>query len=210
MNTLFLIGGVVTVVFCVALSPFRAQAESRPDLVEVRSLDPSILVDLAYAREDNIFGRPFYERSACLLLRPAAEALVRAQTILRGMGLGLKCLDCYRPLGVQQEMWRVFPDPKYVARPEHGSNHNRGIAVDATLVDADGRELPMPTAFDDFSPRAASGFRDLPEEVLRNRELLHKVMRDAGFAPYGGEWWHFDYIAGKGAPLLSIPLHDLE
>lgn len=210
MNVLTLLGAVAALVLCVAAAPSGARAASLPDLVDVRSLDPSIQVDLAYAGADNFFGRVFYGRNVCYLLRPAAEALIRAQAALRGMGLGIKCLDGYRPHGVQQEMWRVHPDPKYVARPERGSNHNRGVAVDATLVDAAGRELPMPTAFDDFSPRAASGYMDLPEEVLRNRELLHTVMRDAGFAPYAGEWWHFDYVAGRGAPLLSIPLEDLE
>ncbi len=179
------------------------------DLVNVSSLSPDILVELAYARPGNVFGRVFYSREVCCLLRPAAEALAQGQAILHGKGFGLKCLDCYRPLRVQREMWSLCPDPTFVAPPDRGSNHNKGIAVDLTLVDLEGRELPMPTPFDDFSPRASAGFMDLEEEVLRNRALLRDTMRSVGYVPYEEEWWHFDYAPLREAPLLHIDFDDL-
>ncbi len=108
------------------------------------------------------------------------------------MNLGLKVWDCYRPLAVQRVLWAILPDERYVANPATGSHHNRASAVDLTLVDSKGKELQMPTGFDDFSPRAGHDYQDLPVQAIRNRELLKGLMEKAGFIPLPEEWWHYD------------------
>jgi D-alanyl-D-alanine dipeptidase len=98
-----------------------------------------------------------------------------------------------------------------VAAPWHGSRHNRGAAVDITLVDLKtGKELPMPTAFDDFTEKAAPDYPHLPDEVIRNRNLLITTMQQFGFSVYPHEWWHFDYIGWKKFPLMDLSFDELE
>jgi D-alanyl-D-alanine dipeptidase len=127
---------------------------------------------------------------------------------LRKKKLLLKLWDCYRPLSVQKLFWALVPDPRYVADPRTGSRHNRGTAVDVTLADAEGRELAMPTGFDDFSPRAGHGETDLPAAVLANRRLLTETMQKAGFRPLQSEWWHYDDSEG-GDGLLDVTFDEL-
>ena len=116
----------------------------------------------------------------------------------------LKILDGYRPPSVQRELWKVKPDPRYVAHPDKGSRHNRGAAVDVTLVKADGSEVPMPTAFDDFSEKAAADYAKLPAEVIKNRKLLQDAMTKHGFTILKAEWWHFDDSDWKSFPIEEI------
>ena len=125
------------------------------------------------------------------------------QAALRPRGLGLKVFDGYRPHAVQKALWRVRPDPRYVADPAKGSRHNRGSAVDVTLVDAEGRELPMPSAFDEFGERSHLDFTDAPSESLANRETLQKAMRSEGFLPLPTEWWHFDAPGWRAFPVMD-------
>ncbi|MFN8644953.1 MAG: M15 family metallopeptidase [Candidatus Binatia bacterium] len=143
-------------------------------------------------------------KARCCCARRAAERLL-APAGGGGAGLGLKVFDCYRPLSVQRAMWTVF-DERYVADPAKGSRHNRGAAVDLTLVDANGRELPMPTGFDDFSARAHRDYDDLPPAVLANRAQLERLMTDAGFTGLLIEWWHFDADGWERFDVLDVPL----
>jgi D-alanyl-D-alanine dipeptidase len=178
-------------------------------LVEIASLDPSIVIDVRYATADNFVGRPMYPVGRAFLRGSAADHLVQVQQRLREQGLGLKIWDAYRPLSVQWALWEAVPDPNYVADPRRGSRHNRGAAVDLTLVDAEGRELAMPTGYDEFSERAHLDFVDLDAEILRNRAVLQEAMIAEGFQPLSTEWWHFDAPGWRDFPLLDIPLEDL-
>ncbi len=128
------------------------------------------------------------------------------QADLRSLGYGLKIFDGYRPLSVQKLFWSILPDPKFVADPAQGSRHNRGYAVDLTLVDAAGNEVLMPTPFDDFTEKAGRAYMDLPKEALAHRALLEAAMTCRGFIPYESEWWHFDFRGYEGKPNLDIPL----
>jgi D-alanyl-D-alanine dipeptidase len=110
---------------------------------------------------------------------------------------------------VQKIFWSLVPDPRYVADPAKGSRHNRGTAVDVTLVDAQGNELPMPTLFDDFSSRASRDNMNLPIQILKNRETLENAMKKAGFLPFPSEWWHFDDNAWQSFELLDIRFSDI-
>jgi len=175
------------------------------DLVDVEKLIPGIVLDIRYATTNNFTGQRLYPSAKCYLRRAAAEKLRTAQAELATSGYGLKIFDGYRPLSVQRKMWEVFPQPGYVADPKKGSRHNRGAAVDVTLIRlADGSELTMPTPYDDFTERAHRNFADLPEEAIRNRNLLEAVLTKRGFVGLPTEWWHFDDADWKNYPLLDI------
>ena len=160
---------------------------------ELVRLDRSILIDMKYASTENFVEEKMYDCSRCFLRPAVAEAVVKAHRQLQQQGLGLKMLDCFRPRPVQWQLWEKVPDPRYVADPRKGSMHNRGAAVDLTLVDAQGKELPMGTPYDFFGPEAHPAYTDLPAEVLQNRQLLKETMMTHGFKPIRTEWWHFSY-----------------
>lgn len=190
---------------CLLLPVARVQAASPEELglglVDVGVLEPSIVLDIKYATADNFTGQVLYPSARCLLREPVAQRLLQAQRKLRAQGLGLKVFDCYRPVSVQKKMWAVLPDETYVANPASGSRHNRGASVDVGLVDAEGRELPMPSKFDEFSERSHLDFAAAAPELLHNRQLLQNAMRQAGFLPVSTEWWHFDAPNWRDYPL---------
>jgi len=179
------------------------------DLVDIKEVNPRIVVDIKYASEDNFTKKRLYDSNTCFLRRSVAVKLNTVQKELEGMNLGLKVWDCYRPLAVQRILWEVLPDDRYVANPKTGSRHNRASAVDVTLVDSEGKELRMPTGFDDFSPRADHRFQGLPDQVVKNRELLKGLMEKAGFIPLPEEWWHYDDENWMQFDLMDLPFHDL-
>jgi D-alanyl-D-alanine dipeptidase len=194
----------------VALVPallLAAAAAHPPDLVDVARVVPDAQLDLRYATADNFLGRKVYPSARCLLVRPAARRLARAAAALRAQGYRLRLWDCYRPLSVQWEMWRIRPDPGYVADPREGSNHNRGAAVDLTLVRAGGAEVEMPTPFDTFDARAHSDATDgVSRAARRNRATLRRAMERAGFLVHPNEWWHFATRNARKLPVLDVPL----
>lgn len=180
-------------------------------LVELNSLIPKIPLDIRYATSNNFTGKAVYAEARCFLQRPAAEALAKVQVELEAQGLSLKMYDCYRPLSVQKKFWALVPDERYVANPAQGSRHNRGMAVDLTVVDRrSGKELNMPTGYDDFTVRAHRDFGNLPAEQLRNREVLEKVMVKHGFAPLPTEWWHFDFQGWERYPVLDVDFKEID
>jgi D-alanyl-D-alanine dipeptidase len=173
-------------------------------LVNIERRSPRIVREVRYATADNFTHKAVYDRAECWLNGVAAARLDAVQKELEAQGLGLKVWDCYRPLSVQKKFWALVPDERYVANPAKGSRHNRGAAVDLTLVRADRTELPMPTAYDDFTTRAHRDFKHLPADVLANRALLEKVMVKHGFVPLPTEWWHFDSEGWESFPIMDI------
>jgi D-alanyl-D-alanine dipeptidase len=178
-------------------------------LVNVHERNPHIVLEMRYATSNNFTHTALYDRAECWLNAVAAARLDAAEQDVEQQGLRLKVWDCYRPLSVQKKFWSLVPDERYVANPAKGSRHNRGAAVDLTLVAADGTELPMPTAHDDFTVRAHRDFRDLPADVLRNRALLEKVMVKHGFVPMPTEWWHFDSEGWDSFPVMDVDFGSL-
>ncbi|MHC4234599.1 MAG: D-alanyl-D-alanine dipeptidase, partial [Planctomycetota bacterium] len=178
-------------------------------LVDVSLIDPRILIDLRYATADNFTGQQLYPVARCLLRESVARRLQRVQDRLVRRGLGLKIYDGYRPLSVQRKLWEIVPDPKYVADPAKGSRHNRGAAVDVTLVDFTGRDLEMPTGYDDFSPAAHRDYSGGTKASRQNRQILTDAMEAEGFRGLADEWWHFDAPGWEGYPLLDVPLTDV-
>jgi D-alanyl-D-alanine dipeptidase len=169
--------------------------------VDIAALNPHIRLDIRYATTNNFTHRRVYEVARCMLREGTARKLDAVQRDLERMGLGLKVFDCYRPLSVQRKFWAILPDERYVADPAQGSRHNRGAAVDLTLVTSDGHELRMPTGFDDFTEKAHRDFQALPPEAIRNRTLLERVMKKRGFVPLPTEWWHFDDLDWRKYPI---------
>lgn len=182
-------------------------------MVEPVLLDPGIRLDMRYATTNNFTGVQVYPSARCYLREDIARRVVAAHRALRRKGLGLKLYDCYRPFSVQEAFWRVMPDERYVLEPrrENGamvksSRHNRGAAVDATLVDRKGRELPMPTEFDDFTEKAHRGSKAPSAEARRNSEVLERAMTEQGFVGLPTEWWHFDGPGWESYDPLDVPL----
>jgi beta-lactamase class A len=195
----------------VALYVETVRGDSTKRLVDVAEFIPSIPIDMKYATTGNFTGKQLYDYPKAFLRYPAAKALRSAQREFNGMGLGLKIWDAYRPYAVTELMWEQVRDARYAANPRNGSRHNRGCAVDVTLIRLDtGDELQMPTGYDDFSERAHLDFDDLADEVLENRDLLISVMVRHGFDPLPSEWWHFDYRDWRNYELMDISFDDLQ
>lgn len=182
-------------------------------LVELTRLDPSIRLDIRYATPDNIAGRMLYSEARAFLARPAAEALVRVHAAARTQGYGLTIFDAYRPWRVTKALWDATPPgPRrhYVANPREGSKHNRGCAVDLSLHDvATGRLVPMPSDYDDLSPRAHRDYSGSSDEARSNRALLERLMAAEGFAGLPHEWWHFDFAGWRDYPILDVPFEEI-
>ena len=179
-------------------------------LVDLRTLKQEWKYDIRYATRSNFTGEQLYPYAGAWLQRDAAIALRRVQRDLHREGLGLKIYDGYRPLHVQQKMWDLIRDERYVSNPaKNAGRHTRGTAVDVTLVDARGRELPMPTPFDDFTEKAHRDAQNIPPAARRNSERLARVMARHGFIPYPYEWWHFDFAGWEKYPPLDVPLTSL-
>ncbi|MDB6124712.1 MAG: D-alanyl-D-alanine dipeptidase [Pedosphaera sp.] len=181
-----------------------ASCKDEDTLVNVEKLIPGIVLDIRYATTNNFTGKQLYPVAKCYLRKPAAENLKLVQEDLHGMGYALKVFDAYRPLSVQKKMWEVYPHEGFVANPAKGSRHNRGAAVDLTLITLDGKEVPMPTGYDDFTEKAHRRYMDLPENVIKNRKLLSDVMRKHGFHGLPTEWWHFDFQNSEKYEILDI------
>lgn len=185
-------------------------AAREDDFVELKRLESSLAIELPYATEDNFTKEKLYPVARCFLRRRVAESLVAAHRSLADRGLGLKIWDGYRPHSVQYRMWEKAPFPGYVGDPKLGSKHNRGAAVDLTLIDLEtGKELAMPTPYDEFTPRAHRDYFKLPPEVAENRRILQETMRAHGFMTIESEWWHFDHREWSRFPLSDVSLETL-
>lgn len=191
----------------IALLVAAVMTTSGGRLVDVTEQIPDAVLDIRYATAENFLGRRLYPAARCLLREDVARRLVRAAERLRARGYRLRLWDCYRPRTIQWEMWRARPEPGHVADPRHGSNHNRGAAVDLSLADRDGRNLEMPTSFDDFGPRArASATAGVSLTARLHRQILRDALEAEGFAVNPMEWWHYDAPGAKSHPVLDLPL----
>jgi CubicO group peptidase (beta-lactamase class C family)/D-alanyl-D-alanine dipeptidase len=182
------------------------QSLAHDPLVDIAEYDPRMVVDVKYATADNFVGEPVYPIARCLLRKSAAQRLARVQDRLEADGYGLKIHDGYRPLSVQKRFWKIMPDPRYVADPRKGSRHNRGAAVDVTLVDACGGGVEMPTKYDDFTEAAHRNYAGGNETSRQNRDRLAAAMEAEGFKGLADEWWHYDAPGWEQLPLLDISL----
>jgi D-alanyl-D-alanine dipeptidase len=189
-----------------AISASAVSGATRYDnLVDLKAVDPTILVDLRYATPDNVTGHALYPPDMPALVRPTTAArLAKVQAFLRARHYGLKIWDAYRPLAAQMKLWGKTHNGGYVADPEagNGSLHTWGVAVDATLVDDDGHDVAMPTKFDEFSTAAKLRYHGDDPTIKLHLKLLQIAMRHGGFYGMRTEWWHFvAYDWKKYAPI---------
>ena len=180
-----------------AQQPKSATTFDAKKWTEVIDLDPTIALDLRYATTNNFMEEKVYECGRCFLRPAVAKAIVQAHQELQKQGLGLKMFDCYRPRPIQWKLWNKVPNPKYVADPRKGSMHNRGSAIDLTIVDENGTELNMGTPYDYFGKEGWTFYENLPEEVLKNRKLLRETLGKHGLKHIKTEWWHFTFRSQK-------------
>jgi D-alanyl-D-alanine dipeptidase len=172
-------------------------------LVDIEKMGLAVVFDIAYATPRNFTGRPVYARPGCYLHRDAAAALARAVDLAWRIGYGVKIFDAFRPSEAQWALWNFRPDPEFLADPRKGSPHSRGVAVDLTLIRADGSELDMGTGFDEFTALSHHGVTEIAPAALANRSLLLGVMTAAGWDFYRNEWWHYQLFDSKSYPVLG-------
>lgn len=188
-------------------------ADSSKKMVELKAMVPGIVYDLKYATRDNFMKirmYPSHTRNTFMRLR-AARALAAAQSRLNAMGYGLKVWDAYRPYSVTERFWEMVRDERYVANPAKASGHNRGVAVDVTVIElSTGKELDMGTGFDNFTDTAHHSFTNLSPQVLRNRKLLKDVMESSGFVAFESEWWHYSFPNAPHYEPLDISFKKLK
>ncbi|KAF2519428.1 M15 family metallopeptidase [Flavobacterium salilacus subsp. salilacus] len=179
----------------VPVEPYIAIVDSvSTEWSEIRFDSVDVINKMAYADTANFMHQKIYPCARCFLRPEAAEALNNANRLAKRRNLKLVIYDCYRPYQFQYKMYEIVNNPRYVAKPGKGSNHNRGLAVDIALADEEGNLLDMGNEFDDFSELSHYAAQAISKGAKKNRKLLRKIMIRAGFTPYDNEWWHFDYV----------------
>lgn len=176
---------------------------NQPRLIHITEQNHDVLVDLIYAGASNFTGQAIYDHPLCFLHPQAEAGLRKAIAAARGFGLRLKILDAFRPQEAQEALWAVAPNPDYIADPKIGSNHTRGVAVDLTLVGADGVALDMGTPVDTMSTASHHFHADHPAAIQVNRMRLLTVMLEAGFVHHPREWWHYQLPGAERFPLID-------
>lgn len=182
------------------------------NMINLQNFIPGIKLDLKYATTQNFMHQKLYPQIKTTFLRkPAAVNLKKVVEELKKQNLSVKIFDAYRPYSITEKMWEKVRDDRYAADPAKGSGHNRGAAVDLTLIDLKtGKELPMGTGFDNFSDTAHPDFTGLPAEILKNRILLKRIMEENGFKQLSTEWWHFYLPNSSSFELLDISFRELK
>ena len=207
---------VVTFLFVsgCAVRPPRESGNFKPtDLVELVTLDSGIKLDIRYATNNNLVGRPVYQEARAFLQRPAAEALVKVNQELKPLGYGLLVFDGYRPWSVTKLFWDITSkeNKKFVADPKKGSKHNRGCAVDLSLYDlTTGKEIEMTGVYDEMSERSYPGYSGGTMEQRKMRDLLRSRMEANGFTVFDFEWWHFDFHEWRSYRITNVPFSDIK
>lgn len=186
--------------------------DSNMRMIDLRSILPELNLDLRYATVHNFMHQKLYPTIYTTFLRkPAADSLKKIAAYLKERNFAIKIFDAYRPYSITEKMWDKVKDDRYAADPSKGSGHNRGVAVDLTLIDLKtNKQLPMGTGFDNFSDTAHSDFVNLPEQVLKNRTILKNAMEEYGFLQLSTEWWHYYLPNSSSYELLDISFSDLK
>jgi len=192
---------------------YRKQIQQNPkmEMLDMKKAIPDLVLDIRYATANNFTGKIIYEAPKAFARKAVVAALRKVQDSLASYHYGLKIYDAYRPYAASLKFYEVYPDTNFVANPRYGSRHNRGCAIDLSLVVLkSGKDLPMPTAYDDFTEKANPTYAALPADVLANRKLLFGIMSHFGFTHFATEWWHFDYSGWENYKLMDLTFEELE
>lgn len=180
------------------------------ELIEIKKAIPSVVLDIRYATKNNFMKEVMYKQPKAFARKPVVEQLKKIQAILNKKGYGLKIFDAYRPYAITVAFWEKASDKNFVANPAKGSKHNRGCAVDLTIIDLKtGKDVQMPTPYDSFEAAAAPHYNKLPAQVIKNRDFLIDTMQANGFKVIYNEWWHFDFNGWQNYNLMDIPFEKL-
>ncbi|MDQ7947230.1 MAG: M15 family metallopeptidase [Pedobacter sp.] len=191
---------------------YKASVKANPDneLIEIKKAIPSIVLDVRYATTNNFMKQVMYKQARAFARKPVVAQLKKIQALLKEKGYGLKIFDGYRPYAITVAFYQKASDKNFVANPAKGSKHNRGCALDLTIIDLKtGKDVPMPTPYDSFAPEASPHFNELPPQVIKNRDFLINVMQANGFKVIYNEWWHFDFDGWQNYDLMDIPFEKL-
>ncbi|WP_010178904.1 M15 family metallopeptidase [Aquimarina agarilytica] len=189
-----------TISSATAITPIKISnltSVSDTTFIKIADYNSNFFYDLRYATPNNFLKEKVYECAQCYTRAKTAKALIKANKYLMSKGYKIKFFDCYRPNSVQYKMWKIMPNPQYVANPKKGSIHNKGGAVDITLTDLNGKEIDMGTDFDFFGWKAYHTNTSLPKKIVENRKLLKTTMERFGFWSIRTEWWHYN-LKGTG------------
>lgn len=197
----------------VTLQQYQQHVKANPEkeLVNLANAIPGIVLDIRYATTNNFTGEVIYNLSRAYARKPVADALRKAQEEFSKHGVGIKVYDAYRPYSATVKFYEVYRDTTYVASPYKGSRHNRGCAIDMTLVDLKiGEELKMPTEYDSFKKEAWPTTPVKDPVIKKNRDLIISVMHKHGFKVNASEWWHFDFNGWQKFEVMDIDFEELE
>ncbi|HEY0652862.1 MAG TPA: M15 family metallopeptidase [Chryseosolibacter sp.] len=192
---------------------YKTAIKSNPEkeLVDLEKFIPGLVLDIRYATTNNFTGTVIYNLAKAYARKPVAESLLKAQKDFNALGYGIKVFDGYRPYKATVKFYEVYKDTTYVASPYRGSRHNRGCAIDMTIVDLKtGKDVPMPTEYDSFKKEAWPSTPVADPVIRKNRELLISIMERYGFKVNGSEWWHFDFKGYKNYEVLDIDFEELK
>ncbi|MCJ0741757.1 M15 family metallopeptidase [Pedobacter montanisoli] len=180
------------------------------ELIEIKKAIPSVVLDIRYATTNNFMRQVMYKQARAFARKPVVEKLKIIQAQLKKDGYGLKIFDGYRPYAVTISFYEKATDKAFVANPNKGSKHNRGCALDLTLIDLKtGKDIPMPTPYDSFEEAASPTYAYLPANIIKTRDYLIKIMHNNGFKVVNNEWWHFDFNGWQNYSLMDIPFEAL-
>ena len=213
-----LLGGPVVAQYKYGLTPLDYDAylksltgHPEKELVDLEKVIPGLVLDIRYATTNNFTGERIYDMAKAYARKPVAESLRKVQQALKSQGLAVKIFDAYRPYRATVRFYEVYRDTTYVASPYRGSRHNRGCALDLTLIDLKtGKELEMPTGYDSFSRKAWPSTPVDDPQVRKNREMLISIMEENGFRVNASEWWHYDFRGWKNFEVLDIDFDELQ
>jgi D-alanyl-D-alanine dipeptidase len=198
----------------ITLTEYKTSIKSNreKELVSLEQTIPGIVLDIRYATGDNFTGSKVYNLARAYVRKPVAEALRKAQIDFNQLGYGIKIYDAYRPYSATVKFYELMKgDTTYVASPYKGSRHNRGCALDLTIVDLKSkRELKMPSDYDAMQKESWPSTPIADPTVRKNRDTLISVMEKNGFKVYTTEWWHFDLVGWEKFEVMDIDFEQLE
>ncbi|CAN5433789.1 hypothetical protein BH10BAC4_BH10BAC4_08950 [soil metagenome] len=186
------------------------KAHPENELVDLEKFVPDMIMDIRYSTANNFTGKKIYNMAKAYARRPVAVALKKAQAEFKKHGVVVKMHDAYRPYAATVKFYEEYHDTTYVASPYKGSRHNRGCALDMTIVDIKtGMELKMPTEYDSFSKDAWPTTPVKNPLIKKNRDLIISVMERNGFKVNASEWWHFDFVGWGKYEVMDINFEEL-
>lgn len=192
----------------------------------VQITDPHFIIDMMYARKNNMTGHAVYQEigfgNTAYVHPDVLEKLQSIIPILKKANLKMRVCDAYRPPLAHNRLLEIIPIEGFFAKNYARSNHCHGTAVDICLTDINGNNLAYPTEIDayeeqyqkqvcngDFSKfqqhlvKARHDYTGATKEAISNRQFLKELMESHGFESIPHEWWHYNIIGWQNYPVID-------